>query len=631
MPLRTRMLLSSNLSRIVVSSLLLAVSIVTGAPEAPAADSVDLLSEARAAQTRFERLRVYYSPQSWWSGSGPCDERVGRFCLRFGRESEEEGEDRPAPTPRPESDAITDAREDLLNTLARIGDAIPGDPWVAGQRVSYLAEARRWDEALEVARSCEVDGWWCQGLAGIALNGLGRTAEAAEAFQEVLSQLPEDERQEWEDPSMVVDRDLSRRLSDLDEEERDVERERVWRLANPLFLLEGNPVWTEHMSRWMLSRTRTDARNGHAMRWGSDMTELLVRYGAIVGYERTREPMGYLGPPLVIGRYDPVPRNLFPAEGAVLDPSSSSSVDWITHQRRTRSRHAPAQARRIHTMDVQITRFRRGEDLLIATAWELMDVTASDVAAPAEERPATDPEADTVDITFPPEEMRAAFFVLDEDELDPLEFMAPSTGPTGGVAMARVPTGRYLVSMEALDVHEGRAWRSRRGVTLDPRPRQLIQLSDLLLLEPTPGSEEGAGTNDMEDQLPLDSLLLRAHPNTRFAPQEIEVAWEVYGLDGTEGVVQFEITATREDRGLLRRAGEALRLLSSRDPVRLRWEEGVSRSMVEGDRPYLRSVVLDLSGLDDGAYELEVAVTPPGRTAATSTREIVLRTESGDD
>lgn len=621
---------SFNPSRNVVTSLYLAISVAVGSPQVSAADSIDLLSDARAAQTRFERLRVYYSPQSWWSGSGPCDERVGRFCLRFGRESEEEGEDRPAPTPRPESEEITDAREDLLETLARIGEAIPGDPWVAGQRVSYLAETQRWDEALEVAWTCEAQGWWCQGLAGIALNGLGRTSEAEAAFREVLSHLPPEEREEWEDPSMIADRELSRWIRDLDEEEREREWERVWKLAHPLFILGGNPVWTEHMSRWMLSLTREDARNGHAMRWGSDMTELLVRYGPVVAYERTREPMGYLGPPLVIGRYDPVPRNLFPAESAVLEPATSDPVDWLTHQRRTRSRHAPALARRIHTMDVQVARFRRGEDLLIAAAWELLDVTDNDVAAPGSDASVRSEDADTVQVTFPPEELRSALFVLDEDEMEPLRFMAPPTGPTGGVATAVVPAGRYLISMEALDPKEGRGWRSRRGTSMEPRHRQVVQLSDLLVVAPAQRPETSPPDANVEDQLPLDSLLLRAHPHTRFAPQEIEVAWEVYGLSGTEGVVRFEITATREDRGLFRRAGEALGLLSSRDPVRLRWEEGVSRSQVEGDQPYLRSVVLDLSGLDDGEYELEVAVTPPGRTAATSTREIVLRTPSDE-
>lgn len=606
--------------------ILISLAVVPPASGAVVADSVQLLREARDAQSRFERLRVRHAPQSWWSGTGPCDERVGRFCLRFGQEgSEREEVDRPSWTPPPETEAVTQAREELLATLHRVGEGIPGDPWVAGQRISYLAEADRWEQALEVARSCEASGWWCQGLEGVVLHGLGRVPEAEDRFREVLEALDEDERKEWLDPALVTDMELAGRLADLEGEELERERERIWALSTPLFLLEGNAVWTEHLARRVLALTREDARNGHAMRWGDDMTELLVRYGPVVAYERTRQPMGHLGPPPVVGRYDPVPRHLIPSSEAVANPSASEPGDWSTHRRRTRSRHSPAEARRIHTMDSQVATFRRGDEILIVVDWELAvvpDLPEIDSLEVGEfEIEAV--EVDSVPAVDADVELETGLFLVDLDHLEPLRFMAPRTGARRGVATAQLPVGEYLLSVEALDAEDRRAWRYRRGVRTRPLTRGVVELSDLLLLEPLE-AEAGVQEGQELEDLPLDSLLLRGHTSLSLPPGAVEVVWEIYGLEGTEGRLDFELSATREDRSLLRRLGEALRIVSARDPTRLRWEEGLRREDVADGTPYLRRVVMDLSGLDPGHYDLSLAVTPPGRTAATSVRQLRL-------
>ena len=610
----------------VLLPILLSLAVVPPSPGPVVADSVQLVREARDAQSRFERLRVRHAPQSWWSGTGPCDERVGRFCLRFGQEGDEREEvDRPSWTPPPEREAVTEAREELLVTLDRVGEAIPGDPWVAGQRISYLIEADRWERALEVARTCEASGWWCQGLEGVALHGLGRTLEAEERFRRVLEALDDDEREEWLDPSLVTEMELVGHLADLEGEELERERERIWALSNPLFLLEGNPVWTEHLARRVLALTREDARNGHAMRWGDDMTELLVRYGPVIAYERTREPMGYLGPPPVVGRYDPIPRHLIPSSEAVTNPSASKAADWSTHRRRTRSRHAPAEARRIHTMDSQVATFRRGDEVLIVVDWELAVVPDLPEVDSLEvgEFEAEAIEVDSIPAVDADTELETGLFLVDVEDLEPIRFMAPRTGAQRGVATAQVPVGDYLLSVEALDAEDRRAWRHRRGVKTTPMTRGVVQLSDLLLLEPLE-AEAGIQEGEELEDLPLESLLLRGHTSLSLPPGPVEVVWEIYGLEGTEGRLDFELSATREDRSLLRRLGEALRIVSSRDPTRLRWEEGVRREDVADGTPYLRRVVMDLSALDPGHYDLSLAVTPPGRTPATTVRQIRL-------
>lgn len=596
-----------------LSPLVAALVLMAPVPSSPP-DSLSLHREARAAQERFERTRVRHAPISWWSGSGPCDERVGRFCLRFGRESEEEEEDRPSWIPPPDAPEVVQAREDLIATLADIAHRIPGDSWVSGQRVAYLAEVGRWEEALQAAARCGADGWWCRGLEGIALHGLGRTREAEDAFRSVLEELEPDERDQWVDPGILGGAEWRRHLGRLDPDDRMREEERMWSLADPLFMLEGNSLWTEHLSRWVLAATRETARNGHAMRWGRDMTELLVRYGPVVAYERTREPLSYVGPPLVVGRYDPVPRNLFPSFDAILDPAASEPRDWLTHQRRTTSRHAPSLARRIHAMDAQVTRFLDGDDLLLRVDWALI-------------RPPGDSADEAPIPSFPPDSMGAYLFVVNLETGERLGVEAAlhgeGDGPaSAGFAVIRVPAGRYLLSMEGVAPTEGRAWRTRMGVEKTAPHRGVITLSDLLLLDPSQVSEgHPEGKSGVPD--PIDTLP-RAYSSLVLPHGPVEVLWEVYGLEGTEGEIRFELKVEREGQSLLRRLGQAVRLLGGDDPLGIGWREGVPRDEVSGRSPLRRSVVVDLSSLDPGEYEVTLTATPPGRTPVTVGRRVVV-------
>ncbi|TVR64453.1 MAG: hypothetical protein EA422_06950 [Gemmatimonadales bacterium] len=600
-----------------VFSYLVAAAAFLAPAHLPPPDSLALHREARSAQERFERSRVRHAPISWWSGSGPCDERVGRFCLRFGRESEEEEEDRPSWIPPPDAPEVLTARDDLIATLDEIAGLIPGDGWIAGQRVAYLAEVGRWDDALAAAAACQAEEGWCRGLEGIALHGLGRTLEAAQAFEAFMDSLDPEERDEWTDPGVLGGTEWRRHLGRMDHAQRAQEEERMWRLADPLFLLDGNPLWTEHLSRRVLAMTRETARNGHAMRWGRDMTELLVRYGPVVAYERTREPISYVGPPLVVGRYDPVPRNLMPSFEAIVDPAQSEARDWLTHQRRTISRHAPALARRIHAMDAQITRFREGDMLLVRVDWALTEPPVSldaSVQPLANGQGGAQEDGDPHETQpFPPDSLVAHLFLFDVETLERFEMESRiHDGMTRGSAVIRVPAGRYLLSIEGLDPQSRRAWRQRVGVEGRPAHRGVVTLSDLLLLEPL---EAPAPDTPVPA---LDPELTRALSTLTVPPGPVEVLWEVYGLEGSDAELRFELRVEREGRSLLRRFGEAVRLLGGQDPLEVTWREGVPREEVAGGGPLRRSMVVDLSSLDPGEYELILSATPPGRTTVTT-------------
>ena len=608
---------------------LFAAPSVTQASQVAAPDSADAVSEARSAQARFERTRARYAPRSWWSGTGPCDERVGRFCLRFGTDDDADEEDRPSWTPPPESERVAEARRELLDVLGSVARTDPGDEWVMGQWVAYLADEARWDEALAAARLCRAEGWWCHGLEGMALHGLGRTGEAETAFQRVLDALPEDERREWEDPRFLVDTDLHRSLRRLDGEEEARMRARIWTLSRPLFLLEGNPLRTEHLSRWMLSRTRQDARNGHAMRWGDDMTELMVRYGPVVAYERVREPLHHIGPPPVVGRYDPETRYLMPDADAAETPAASTPEDWTTHRRQTRSRHAPPEAPRIRTVDAQVARFPRGGEMLVVAAWELTRPAPPSGADSARAREEGVP-VESIVAPFPPEELEAALFALEPDESEPIRFTASRVNATGSVAVARLPSSSHLLSMEALDAAGQRGWRQRRGVRPLGADGTTDGISDLLLLRPDLGELEADDARSTSDEVPLDSLIHRALSSNEVTRGPVEVVWEISGLEAADRWVQVQLSAAREDRGLLRRAGEALRILSRPSPTSMRWEEEVPEGEGTRESPHLRRVVMDLSGLDPGTYQLTLEVTPLDGAPLTSTREVEVLERDAD-
>src|SRR2546430_11984883 len=82
--------------------------------------------------------------------------QIGRFCYWYDDDAEPQ---RPPPL---ESEAITLARDRLLATLDTAALALPGDEWLAGQRVRYLLQSGRSADALLAARACRAPIWWCQ-------------------------------------------------------------------------------------------------------------------------------------------------------------------------------------------------------------------------------------------------------------------------------------------------------------------------------------------------------------------------------------------------------------------------------------------------------------------------------------
>ena len=278
-------------------------------PRSPA-DSSDIRSQAEDAQARFERIRRRLLPYVWDRGRRPCEERIGRLCLWHG------GEDDWDPAPDPTE--LVEARDNLLTTMAATAEHIPADEWILGQRIRYLGEAGRWEDAVRLARACGgAASSWCSVLEGFALHGMGRYETALQRFCRGLETMDSEEARKWRDPSVLLDGKGSDVLEDAaDEAEWEDVRAWIWTLADPLYLVAGNDRESEHYARWTFSKMSEGARNAWGMRWGDDLEEIAVRYGWDRGWERVRPEYGAAGgPPSVIGHQLPRGKEFAPPGG----------------------------------------------------------------------------------------------------------------------------------------------------------------------------------------------------------------------------------------------------------------------------------------------------------------------------
>ncbi len=594
-------------------------------------DSLALHRRARDAQDRFERLRARESSFTWWSGGGSsCDEIVGRLCIRSSRDDDTEGfQDRGTHwTPRPDSPELTEARGDLLDVLAEAAAEHPGDAWVAGQQVAYLIESGMASRALESAERCRAEIWWCAALTGYALHELARFADAESAFETALASMPEATRTLWLDPSWLVEPSDRGRLGfgAADGEAQPAAR-RFWALANPLLLLDGNPLRTAHFSRHVLARVRSDARNIHALRWGDDLTQLMIRYGPVIAFQQevATGPSRPMAPPSIVGHYTPHARGLLPSREALLAPVESGADRWRTHLRAVHSRHAVPGIERIIRMDAQVARLPLGDSVLLVAAWQVP------APLPATPPPEGGPWASTEGPPpFPPPNLRAGAVLMDVSAAGSGEVREVARtelaldGERGSLTLP-APLGAMLVSIEVIDPDGAQAWRYRSGIVLEKSV-----LSDFLLLAPPIGSEvdESSGA----EPVTLEALLARMLPGNRVPAGRIEMAWAVEGLTGDEESLRYRLTLEREDVGILRRAGQFLRLVRPEHPLDIRWDEGVELRPPSPDGfPNLRRITLDLSAVEPGTLLMSLSLTRPGWPPVVWSRSIEVHPEPGTD
>ncbi len=599
-----------------------------GLPELTIPDTTDaevILEAARSAQAALESFRESRIPPDMSGRSRGCDERIGRMCFRF------EDEESPLQDQPPE---LMLARRELIRALSDAHERLPADPWVLGQYVSYLVEDKLFGAADRASTACEVsEKWWCDALLGYSAQWAGNTQAAQEAFDRALAAMPESERSFWRAPDYAVSADAMEVFPTDNPQERERLVDRLWHLADPLYLVDGNDRLTEHYTRKVAIRIREDAANPYGLSWENDLEQLTVRYGIEVGWERG------MGNPTsaasdarhIIGRQHPKSRQFIPPGEFLADPAAIAPDAWRIEARRPRTGYAASYAPEIWNMYSQVARFRRGDSLLVIGAYRPMP----DEGRPMTQRPSRaerrtrsgddrdrnagtnpfeslnrppPPPPSAVDNEVAMGPVTAGMFLVYPDGGTEFELRGSSER---GVFGALVPNGDYVISLEVFSPDEKKAWRARQGVRQRSVPRDLAAASDLLILD-----AEGTLPETLEEAVP------RALPGVRVRRGDpMVLSWEVYGLEiGEQATVT--IGFNQEQPGFLRRAGEFLRLVEPDAPVEVRYDDAAAEAL---RGPIFRSVAMDVpTELEAGEYTLYVEIQLPGRAPMVISRGVTL-------
>lgn len=546
------------------------------------ADSIRALRQARGAQAEFERMRTRHLP---WSndrspGAGRCDEVIGRFCIWYD-ESETEW------TPPPEPAGLLRARTRALARLAEAASRAPGDEWIAGQRVRYLVEAGKKEEARDAARACRAAGWWCSALQGYAAHAADAYASADSAFGRALAAMPQRERREWLDLEPILEADDTRALRRMDPAARDAATRRLWWLADPLWMEPGNDRKTEHFARLVHDRLQDRARTTEGLSWGDDLREIVLRFGLPIGYEKVRPEMWQSGTHAgMVVHYASHGREFLPR----LDPEAPFGAKPPDGERllshRARSSYAPRGISRLDTLAHQVAVFRRGDSAVV-------------VAGLALNRD-----------SLPPSPRTEVGIVLAESDSAPVWMSTVQVAGSTAVLRVTAPPRTAMFSLEARELASRRAGRVRYSLPLD-RPRAGgVSISDVLLLD-----------DPMAHPETLDEAARLVRPGTRFrAGDRVGLFWEVYRDAPTADTLRLSLALARRAPGGVRRIAERIGLAPTAAPVRMRWTEEPG-----GAALLARSTTVALpQRLPPGEYLLEVTVHPGAGPAVTATRALVV-------
>ena len=572
-------------------------------PATSSADSASLRQEAHSAQRMFEAARVRHLPLGWSGGGWDCDEIVGRMCWRHDAEDDDDGWTAP-----PEAVQIHVARDTLLLRLDRIGERIPADDWVLGQRVWYYGEAGRWGEALGLAQDCRGGHLpWCAALRGLALHQLGRYRDAALAFDDAEAALAE-RRTADEAVRLLLDGDARDWLDDGREEV-------LWALSDPLFGVVGNDRLTEHHARRVVDLIRRRARNPYGLSWGDDTAELQIRYGWEAGWERDQSRSFGSIRPHVVGHHAPRSRRFVPPGVVLRSPATADTAELAPLRRRPQSTYAPPYVWDIEPATGQVLNVLRGEDGF--EVWAVLDepppTEAGDEAgavSPVRSEPAgqgSGPASPSSDERSPVGEPGGFALDLGSLEIRRADSLAP------GVFGLRVPYGEHVLSVEEWDPGpRPEVRRLRRGLRVDRIPADVVAISDLILLSDGPLPER------LED---APARLLRRPP----APGDtVVVAWTVHGL-GFDGFdLRYALTTEEEAGGFLRRFGRWIRVVGEESSVLTEWTEPPPPD----PGVLFRSVRLVLPEWEDGDHVMTLSLRVLGRAPVLA--RSVLRLEGRD-
>jgi len=545
-------------------------------------DATALATAARGAQQQFEQYRRNNLPESHSSrGGSSCDEQVGRFCYWY--------DEKEPPAPR-EPDRIRDARARLLALLDSAATANPANQWVASQRVRYLAEAGRAQDAIAAALACRGEAWRCGTLVGFAYHDAGEYVRADSAYQAALRAMPARDRCEWEDISLLLDEELlpRYRAQACGDPVRLAFERRVWWLARPLFSMPANDARTEHYARVTMTQMLTEAPSAHESGFDEDERELLLRYSWPRAWSRAGGGFGSRGSSIV--GHEPTPAYPYLPNAFVYDnPVNTDSLRWTTRPGVVHARYAPAYATPLLRLEHQSALFRRGDSSLVVLAYDLRSDTALARAS----------------------DVRAALVLTQGEERDATIVRAPNK--SRGVITAHSVWAPLLMSAEVTSPTVKRSARARYGIRPPYAVGVRVSLSDLLLFEPY-----GQLPSKLDDVVPhmMPTLTVRSNKKLGFY-------WEAYGTNPTGETMGINVTVApdvQDEPTRAQRLKRALRVWREAKPVSVQVQDVSAR----GSTTSPRAVEVDISTLPPGPYLVELEIEVAKQYHVRAERRIVV-------
>jgi hypothetical protein len=548
------------------------------------ADSARTVRAARRAQEQFESLRRANLPFRSGAPHFPCDLQIGRFCYWH--------DDGASPSEIPEPERITRARERFLGALADAARVVKSDEWIVGQHIRYLLEAGRTADALAAAVDCWSTPWWCDALRGLALHQAREYARADSAFTSALAGMSAEQRCRWTDISLFVGGDAAKRYRRLPCSGRAAFERRFWWLSQPLYSRAGNDVRTEFFARRTMSRLEQHARSAYNLSWGSDVDELLMRFGWPTWWTRDH-PSSLTGnaPPSIVG-HEPTPSFFFhPTDGLLeASPADAQPDDWEPTTKRPSARYAPAYAASFSELRTQIAVFRRGDSAIVVAAYE-------------------PPQDSLFD-----DGVGEAALALGSNETTPMTVVRQRVEQSPVQPLvARAAWAPMIASVELTAATRRGVARARLGVRPDGRrsgAHGRLALSDILLH----GAADSAAAS-------LEDVSRHALGAARTATGgRVGIYWELYGVRPAGEPLSVTLTVERVGIGWRTRAAERLRLAATATPLRVRWQEMPRRDNGIASR----AITIDLSALPAARYRMQLLVTADDGSSAVSERLVEL-------
>ena len=483
-------------------------------------------------------------------------------------------------------DVLCHPNEDrLVEVLSEAATEYPASGYLMGQAVYALTKFGHPREAVELVNACEAEEWWCDALRGYVLHSMGHVTEAESLFREAMRGSPAPVMCSFRDALWLLGKWDQRTggvedLPDAREETSEwscVDRlsasDTIWWWADPLYSVEGNDRWVEHIARAMSARFAAEIRRATRgadvpLRYLEHDWAMRVRRGPWDSFERL--PGGSalrMWTSQENARYHFVPD---------VEPGALAKPTWRLLGGVQDEGYTPDYGP-LFPIPVQLARFIAQDSLLIAVAGSLED-------SPIE-------RASSV---------TAYFFLTDGPGSLPLQLVADSSGETP-VLLGQAAVRDYVASFEVV-TRIGIGWH-RQAVS--PLAAHGPEVSDLLLYDPSERSEP-------DSLLAATASMLGSTTLERAA--RLGVFWETYGVP-QGATLEFELRLERDTGRLVDRLTGLFPGGSQEARGRVAWTEPGST----GTHP--SAISLDLNDLRSGEYALILTVQWPGQPVMERRRE----------